>query len=467
MNRWLPLYACGAIIVILAIGFGFHKKPVPPIAVMPTATSTQDIPATSTVAQSHTVTVPKPAQSKPSIPAPQPNPQPTPQPPAHSDQVVCNTSLIKPNGYDSFFVISKSACDLVNQLYAQGKAAGNVGDTYENRDALHVNFCDGWYPVPECPIANRLFPQHSWKLGGSTGKATTVTPGITIGQASYAGFTEGDAKYGIPHLFYESQTGADELYQQYTHNNLYIYPSLDDDTDEARANIANTPYTIGSKQISMAGSDYYHVHAASGSEFPFVKLALLGLASLKPDVKSALAGTRLLMPTLQILLRESYQGPNPHTSSFQAHALIDGLPSPLYDPVKLVRTANALTLADVPPLVQMQVMNETFGADERYFDTPGAIARHMVPGTTRKITVSALKSFDYDGKTTDHVFEWRILEGDPSRVKIAVNQANPAEAIIEFTAGDHTERMDVGVFVKKTGSGHLSVPGIISSYVSR
>jgi hypothetical protein len=397
-------------------------------------------------------------------------------------------------------VISRDACDLINNLYADGKAAGNVGDTYENRDGLHVNFCEDWSPNPTCPMDHRLFPQHEWLLSGSVGRRTDVHAGITVGQASWAGFTIGDGtKYGIPHDMYRSQNGADELYAQYTHNNLYIYPSLTDDTfagqpqdaslladpealNRATINIANTPYVIGSKQIAKAGTDYYHVHDASGSDLPFVKIAMLGLASFRPDVKAALQngpsmnGSRIsfLMPTLEAMIRHSHrtvQNENDylssiaHRSSSMAHYFSGGQPRPQYDPVKLVRITNALTLADIPPLAQLRVISEDFQGDERFFDTPGAIARQMGTNASRSITVSAAGSIDLDGTTSGHEYVWRLLDSDPSKATIAVDPTDPSQATIHVNSGASVGRIDVGVFVRKNGGTYYSVPGIVSVHI--
>ena len=89
---------------------------------------------------------------------------------------VCNESLIGPDGLDSHRIISLEACKKLNVLYDQGRAAGNSGDLYDNRDNLHVNLCEGWTPNPECPPEHRLFPQHAWKFSGGAGAVTGIRP---------------------------------------------------------------------------------------------------------------------------------------------------------------------------------------------------------------------------------------------------------------------------------------------------
>ena len=368
----------------------------------------------------------------------------------------------------------------MNSLYAQGKISGNAGDTYENRDGLHVNFCEGWTPNPDCPLAYRLFPQHAWLLSGSAGKATGVHSGVTVGQASYSGETSGGVKHSIPYVFYKTQSGADILYNQYTHNNLYIYPSLAESTGD---NIGNTSYVISSEDIAKAGTDYYHAHDSSGSDLPFVKIALATLASFRPEVKrSLISGTNIdgkrvsfLMPTLQMLIRHAhrsvstesdYLGSVAHDNTSRANYMAGGLPQPSYDSAKLVRLGSELTLSEVPPLVRLKVLAENFTDSEKLFNTPGAIARSVSVGTAlRSITISAEDSIDLDGTKSNHMYEWRVLHGDANKIKITKDQSVPGRAVIEFTGGDIWKRLDVGVFVKKQNGKYYSVPGIVSVYV--
>lgn len=388
----------------------------------------------------------------------------------------------------------------MNNLYANGQAAGNVGDTYENRDNLHVNLCEDWSPNPTCPMDHRLFPQHEWLLSGSIGRRTDVRSGVTVGQASWAGFTtSNDNKYGIPHDMYRSQNGVSELYAQYTHNNLFIYPSLTDDSfaggadntatladpiilNRSTINIANTPYVIGSKQISKAGTDYFRVHDASGSDIPFVKIAMLGLASFKPEVKAALQngpvvnGSRVsfLIPTLEAMIRHSHrsvQGEDSyltsiaHRSSSMAHYFSGGKPQPEYDSFKLVRITNSLSIADIPPMAVVRVVSEDFQGSEKTFDTPSSIARSVGTNTSRTIAVSAAGSIDLDGSTSGHTFVWRLLDTDASKATITIDPSDASRATINVNSGASTDRIDVGVFVKKTNGTYYSVPGMVTVYV--
>lgn len=407
-------------------------------------------------------------------------------------KAVCNTDLIT-NGYDRDRIISKDACDLLNYLYEKGLAAGNAGDTYDNRDNLHVNLCEDWTPNPDCPAEHKLFEQVTWKLSGGAGAARSVTPGVTVGQASYSGTPD---KHSILYALYQTQDGAASLYRQYIHNNLYAYPALNDDAlvgdpndpktlydtgsiDRARMNIANAPYAAATRQIARAGAPDYRIHDASGSDLPYVKLALAGLAAFKPDIKEKLkAGVSqngdqisLLMPTLQMLIRSAYK---PHTgapdylnspahrSAVMMHYFANGMPQPAYDSLELVRSANSLDLRDVPPLVQLRVLSDSFDASERLFTTPGAIARRISTGRSRAITVSARDSISIDDSKGSYEYEWRLLAGDPSRAVIVPDPQDRSKAAITFASGTSTERIDIGVFVRRPGQRYYSVPGMIT-----
>ncbi len=465
----------------------------------PTITANPSPPPTVITPSGPTVT---PPPAPPAIITPANNPPPSPNPytpPPTTASTVCNTVLIGPDGLDSSRIVSKEACDLLNYLYSKGLASGNTGDVYENRDNLHVNLCDGWMPNPTCPAEHRLFLQHDWRFSGSVGAARGVSSGTVVGQASFSGSNDGSIKHSIPYVLYQSQSGADDLYRQYTHGNLYIYPSLYEDSfagdgsdvnvmanpialNRNSINIANTPYVVETKQIAKAGTDYYHIHDASGSDLPYVELALVGLASFKPDVKQRLiSGTNIggdnisfLMPTLQMLIRNAHKSVSSdtdylssvaHRSTVMMHYFSNGLPQPAYDPAKLARTASDLSISDIPPLVQLKIISEDFTSDEKLFTTPGSIARKTSFNQSRKITVSAADSVDIDGNKSAHIYEWRLLDSDPAKARITVSSTDQSTATIEFSSGSSIDRVDIGVFVKANGQKYYSVPGIISLYV--
>ncbi|MBI5134478.1 MAG: hypothetical protein HZA81_03810 [Candidatus Taylorbacteria bacterium] len=399
---------------------------------------------------------------------------------------VCNESAFGSDGYSPSKMIDIETCKKLNALYASGKAAGNAGDLYDNRDGLHVNFCVGWTPAPDCPPEHRLFPQHDWRIG-SGGRATSVSPQPTIGQASYSGSTEGSVKHGIPYAMYRSQSGTEAFYRLYRGNNLYIYPSLSDDSfagdpydkglledpsevDQATANIANTPYVIGSKQICDCGAGSLRIHDASGSDLAFVELGFAGLAAFRPDVKKALAAKGMLIPTLQAMIRYSHYSVDSddgylrselsHGSSYLAHRLEGGSVRPAYDASKLVDSINGLALSDVPPLVELSVASETFDDAEALFETPGAVARRLDVGGNRSIALRAT-ALSADGRETGYEYKYVVLSQGPAEARISERGAS---ATVEFRYEEGEGRTDVAVFARRSGGKLWSVPAIISLY---
>ena len=105
------------------------------------------------------------------------------------------------------------------------------------------------------------------------------------------------------------------------------------------------------------------------------------------------------------------------------------------------------------------------GLSEQLFDTPAAIARiWRSRACTRAMTVSAEETADPNGRPLS--FEWRLLQGDPARVRIT-----PAEdgrtARIEIDWHEpfpiskdnpiRSARVDIGVFANN--GVHDSAPG--------
>ena len=145
---------------------------------------------------------------------------------------------------------------------------------------------------------------------------------------------------------------------------------------------------------------------------------------------------------------------------------------------RMVSLANSIRAEDIPPQVRIRMVEEDLGTEgvdyfgaglcEQLFDTPAAIARiWRSRAGTRTMTVSAEETADPNGRPLS--FEWRLLQGDPARVRIT-----PAEdgrsARIEmdwhepFAISEdnpiRTSRVDIGVFANN--GVHDSAPAILS-----
>jgi hypothetical protein len=93
----------------------------------------------------------------------------------------------------------------------------------------------------------------------------------------------------------------------------------------------------------------------------------------------------------------------------------------------MVSLANSIAPGDIPPQVRIRVIDETPGVagrdyfgdglSEQLFDTPGAVARiWRSRAHTRTFTVSAEATQDPNDRPL--AFHWRVLQGDPARVRI-------------------------------------------------
>ena len=369
------------------------------------------------------------------------------------------------------------AGELLRQWYAEGTAAGNWGDLYDNRDGDHSNM-------------NRvLFPQLTWIEYTNHAKdarlhwglaGSIVHEGVVIGNASVAQ-TSGPFWRSMPRLACGNQESADFLYWQYAHSQLYVYPGhvdyprnekeLTGEGGRKRSDVfvTNTPYLIASQ-------------GSSSSDKPFLRALAATMAAFRPEVKKFLIQNGLLCPTLQLIFRmsnkpvakpEDYLTGAAHPTVFAGGSI---------NLEKMVTTAHEMTLDTVPPFVQLRVVEEDRpvngrdffaapGRRETLFDTPCAIAR-VFRGVQqpRRLVVSAEASRDvHDRELT---FRWAVLRGDAEAIRI--RPLNKSGSLVELSVPYHpcrpvasgavleSNRVDIGVFVNN--GVYFSAPGFITFY---
>jgi hypothetical protein len=350
----------------------------------------------------------------------------------------------------------------LNRLFAAGRAAGNIGDLYDNRDNGHSS--------PD----RRAMPQLTFTDYGENARAAGigvgVNPGllfnaVTIGNSSMA-VTGGPYWRSQPRLALTHPGGAERLFREYAANHLYVFPEHRDyDSGHGDVMPANTPYYLISE-------------GSSGSDQPLLRAVASVLAAFRPEVKAFLKDNNLVMPTVQMIFR---RGQNAVSSdgaylSGAAHpAVFNGNNINL---LRMIARANALERSDVPPMVRLSVIEETASSPltdlftpqpERLFDTPGAIAR--VIRSTRfehRMTVSAAGTVDPNGRAL--TFHWVVLSGDARRIRITPK--NGRADTVELSVPWHerkpvpgrtdlfSNRVDIGVFAHN--GVHYSAPAFIS-----
>jgi hypothetical protein len=222
---------------------------------------------------------------------------------------------------------------------------------------------------------------------------------------------------------------------------------------------------------------------SSGSDRPFVEAAATILAAFRPETKARLAEERLVAPTLQYVLRrslrhvrdrEAYMSGAAHPPVFEAGAL---------NLARAVALAQGIEPDALPPEVRLAVVEEELGREgidffgaglgEVLFDAPAAIARLWRSRAGRRtMVVSAEGSRDANGRPL--AFRWRLLQGDPERVRIEPLDGGARARItldwhdrfpLTAAGGQATARVDVGVFA--SNGVHDSAPAIVSWHFPR
>jgi len=358
--------------------------------------------------------------------------------------------------------------DLLRQWSKEGTAAGNAGDFYDNRDGDHspLNLA----PYPQLSLFK--YSTEDLNVKRNWAAAREIRPHITFGNSS----TSAPAHLGgsNPRSYYVSPSGLSFLHQQYTKNNLYIYPEHRDHDPGHNGRgdgygdlyPTNTPYVIISQ-------------GSSGTDAPFMRMMPSVFAAFRPEVKAKLTETGTLMPTIQMLFRST----NKHLKDPKEYLTAKAHPSVFegtwVDELALVQKAHALDLNSLPPIVQLRVLEEDKainGID--YFDlvssevlgfTPACIARiHRSKAYRQRIVVSADASFDLNKKPL--TYTWVIFRGDPNKIKIVPTKDDRSTVEISIAYHERTpitpgnaiesNRVEIGVFVHN--GDHYSAPGFVT-----
>ncbi len=356
------------------------------------------------------------------------------------------------------------AADLIRGWISEGSAAGNGGDLYMNRDRGHskleVADFPGLTPVVYGPEA--VAAQADYNL------PNTLFDYPLIGNSSTA-MTQGPYWRSLPRAGVSDQFSAILLARLYLSNQMWFYPEHRDyDSEQGDLFAVNAPF-------------YTVVQGSSFQDKPFLRAFAAAMAALPPETKRFLTGSKLMAPTLQMLLRYTsgnVREPGDYLSGAVHPAVFDGQD---LNVTNLVKMAHELQPEDVPPVVNLQITREdqnVSGVD--YFDrmpeallnTPcciGRIARGV--GYERKMVVQAQAAF----KGTPE-YKWVLLQGDPAKVKI--RNLNRDGSSVEITVAWHgfyrpvnqdgtprrlmSGRVDIGCFIK--GRRYYSAPSIISVY---
>jgi hypothetical protein len=219
---------------------------------------------------------------------------------------------------------------------------------------------------------------------------------------------------------------------------------------------------------------------SSGSDQPHLRAVALILGALRPDTKAYLRNTGLIAPTVQMLYRRHRTGIDSDEAYLSGAAHPAAFPAEGIDFGRLIDAANALTPAQVPPMVRLAVLEEGIAGPpapplpggpsaETLFDTPGAIAR-LARGLARdrRYQLTAMDTVDPNGHPLR--FTWRVLRGEGVRVTPMGSEGLEAVIEVPWQAAAPvpgrpelvSSRVDVGVFAHN--GTHYSAPAFFSVY---
>jgi hypothetical protein len=351
----------------------------------------------------------------------------------------------------------------LNEWFVNGTAAGLKAITYENRDGQHS------------PLNIGEYPQLQVFKGVETdkGAATQVRNTPTLGNCSMASSAE---QLGcLPRLYMMDPGGNRFLAQQYLSNNLFIYPEHQD-------------HDIGANGVGGYG-DLLPLNTpclliSQGSSFtdqPFLRALLSATAAFRPETQKILIEKRLLCPTLQSIFRRSnkmVQTPEDYFSG-KAHPVV--FDATQIDEAKMIQIAHDMTPETIPPVVVMQVIEETkIEAGKNFFELPGAYPWQLsdTPASIARILRGnetehgMLLSFDKTLNLTKKPLTMRaqVLQGDPRFVRIDNSEGKGVMRLrirwqppVITATGIRSHRIDIGIFADNGAS--ISAPAILSFYM--
>ena len=366
--------------------------------------------------------------------------------------------------------------DLLRQWRKEGTAAGLRGVLYDNHDEDHSNMHYQWFPELARVEYSRAVKDAKTALHGLGElhrglQLIFVHNGPVLGNASVAQ-TAGPYWRSMPRLAMANAATAALLADQYANNMLYFYPEHrdhDPEADKGHGDVypANVPYLVTSQ-------------GSSGSDRAFMDAIAATIAAFRPETQKFLVEKRLLVPTVQMILRVSRKpitGRDDYLSGVAHPPVFDGA---TLDVERMVRMAHDLEPGDVPPLVRIKVEEEYLGRPgvdyfevgdaEKLFDTVSAVARVARSARERRRLVASVADTQ-DPNSRPLSFTWRLLHGDPDRVRITPLDplGTRAEIVVDWHpravyAGSDlpSARVDVGVFADN--GKHLSAPAFLTWY---
>lgn len=351
---------------------------------------------------------------------------------------------------------------LLRRYDVRGVLNGFDGILYDNRDRDHSRLNPSEFPR----LHHLRYSDDLKEANADYGPAGTILfPAVVFGNSSTA-LTDGADARSLPRFTMTTPDGPDTTAMLYFNNHIYVYPEHRD-YDRADRYPAYWPY-----QVISQGS--------SGSDQPFLRAMAATLAAFPADTLDYMRDAGLVAPTLQMILRRNLRTVNGMEQYLTGKGHQPVLTASELRPARMVAHAAALRPEAVPPIARISVLEEDFRdtaglaqLSEKLYDTPAAIARVWRGFEGQKtLTLSAQDTVDPQGRPM--TYTWRLLQGDPDRVRITpIANGQQARIMIvwhdpyEIAVPDRdrtrrieTSRVDVGLFAS-TGR-EQSAPAVLS-----
>lgn len=362
-------------------------------------------------------------------------------------------------------------CRFLKEQYAQGKAAGNKGDRYINDDGGHADFSG---------TINALLPQVTTQRGSGG-----LVPGqVEIANASVSLLDPAGAYGSVKRVStMQSELNVADAYAMYRDNKIAWHPAVGDYLDANNFGDGVIKYP-GEIPAPMAAYGF------SGHEGDELLKMFYALAAFRSEVKTILKERGLLMPTLRMIGNRARVATDAQYLTGAAHPLAF---TDLDNTWPMVQLANAITTADIPPMVQLTALDDNYNArlgseffetnisngtnytTQRAWNTPTSIGRIWRGfDYTKHIRVSAAGSFDVNNHPL--TYHWVVLQGDPNLVRILPEDPQNKVVTIEFDYHPEKTRFEQGMDMKSNlvvvgafvnNGSYYSTPGYVTSFTLR
>lgn len=318
-----------------------------------------------------------------------------------------------------------------------------TGELYMNRDSGHSRFKLSEFPG----LTEVKFDSEGRRRKLDQDIPNICFPYPTFGNSSMA-FTKGDYWRSIPRALMTTEAYRLKVMEKlYLSNQFWVFPSN-----------ADTPPIGKHGDVFPSIAPYWLTTAGrSWSDLPYLKAALKASAALRPEVKREIVRRRLLVPTLQTLMRKSLKTVKSEADYLSPAAHPTAMPPDGLDVARLVESAKKLTIAEIPPLAVVSAELEAPSAPvvwpELTYQTAFAMAYVLRSDDVKRVfTIRALGAREYEFVQT---------HGENVEVKIERIKPNEARVTIDRTNLSPTNRVDIAVFGRNPGTS-WGAPSYIS-----